>query len=92
LPVVGKSTSSPFGRITIATPSSPLIMSTWYGMVWYGAPPTPCQCVLSLRVVASCFLDRSVTRVSEQHRQAMQSALVQRWVRPCDAGNGKRME
>jgi hypothetical protein len=28
----------------------------WYGMVWYGAPPTPRQCVLSLRVVASCSL------------------------------------
>jgi hypothetical protein len=57
----------------------------WYGMVWYGAPPTPRQCVLSLRVVASC----SVHPVSERHRQAMQSALVRRCVRPCDAGIGK---
>jgi hypothetical protein len=54
-------------------------------MVWYGAPPTPRQCVLSLRVVASC----SVHPVSERHRQALQSALVRRWVRPCDAGIGK---
>ena len=54
-------------------------------MVWYGAPPTPRQCVLSLRVVASC----SVHPVSERHRQAVQSALVRRWVRPCDAGIGK---
>jgi hypothetical protein len=30
----------------------------WY-MVWYGAPPTPRQCVLSLRVVASCSVDPS---------------------------------
>jgi hypothetical protein len=50
-------------------------------MVWYGAPSTPRQCVLSLTVVASC----SVHPVSERHRQAVQSALVRRWVRPCDA-------
>jgi hypothetical protein len=55
--------------------------------IWYGAPPNPRQCVLSPRVVASC----SVHLVSEQHRQAVQSALVRRWVRPCDAGIGKRM-
>jgi hypothetical protein len=54
-------------------------------MVWYGAPPNPRQCVLSLKVVASC----SVHPVSERHRLAVQSALVRRWVRPCDAGIGK---
>jgi hypothetical protein len=37
-----------------------------YGMVWYGSPPTPRQCVLSLRVVASCSV-HPVTRVSVQH-------------------------
>jgi hypothetical protein len=31
----------------------------WYGMVWYGGPPTPRQCVLSLRMVASCSVDPS---------------------------------
>jgi hypothetical protein len=40
----------------------------WYGMV----PLLPRQCVLSLRVVASC----SVHPVSERHRQAVQSALA----------------
>jgi hypothetical protein len=29
----------------------------WYGMVW--CPPNPCQCVLSLRVVASRSVDPS---------------------------------
>jgi hypothetical protein len=58
-------------------------------MVW--CPSYPRQYDLSLRVVASCSV-HPVTRVSKQHRQAMQSALVRRWVRPCDAGNGKRME
>jgi hypothetical protein len=39
-------------------------------MVWYGAPPYPRRCVLSLslRVVASRSVHQ-VTRVSEQHRQ-----------------------
>jgi hypothetical protein len=46
----------------------------WYSMVWYGAPPTPRQCVRSLGVVASC----SVHPVSERHRQAVQSVLVRR--------------
>jgi hypothetical protein len=59
------------------------------GMIWYGASLTPRQCILSLdslRVVAS-YSVHPVTRVSEQHRQAMQImhfALVRRWVRPCD--------
>jgi hypothetical protein len=58
------------------------------GGCWYGAPPTPRHCFLSLRVVASC----SVHPVREQHRQAVQSALVHIWVRNCDAGSGKRAE
>jgi hypothetical protein len=55
-------------------------------MVRYGMVPllAPSVCS-SLRAVASC----SVHPVSEQHRQAVQSALVRRWVRPCDAGIGK---
>jgi hypothetical protein len=40
---------------------SPATGKVWSNMVWYGAPPTPRQCVLSLRVVASC----SVHPVSE---------------------------
>jgi hypothetical protein len=57
----------------------------WYGMVWYGAPSTP----------VSVFCHRGWWRhaasiVSEQHREAVQSALVRKWVRPCDAGIGKR--
>jgi hypothetical protein len=47
-------------------------------MVW--CPSYPRQCLLSLRVVAAC----SVHPVSERHRQALQSALVRRWVRPCE--------
>jgi hypothetical protein len=60
---------------------------TWYWymvcrMVWCPSyPPSVCSVRLSLRVVASC----SVHPVSERHRQAVQSALVRRWVRPCDA-------
>ena len=77
----------PLALPLIAALSGALMSMTTYGMVWYGngAPPTPRQCVLSLRVVASC----SVHPVSERHRQAMQSTLVRRWVRPCDAGIGK---
>jgi hypothetical protein len=36
-----------------------ILISILIGMVWYGAPPTPRQCVLSLRVVASCSVDPS---------------------------------
>jgi hypothetical protein len=39
-------------------------------------------------VFASCS-GHPGTRVSEQHRQAVKSALVRRWVRLCVAGNGK---
>jgi hypothetical protein len=31
-----------------------VLLALWYGMVWYGAPPTPCQCVLSLSQICSC--------------------------------------
>jgi hypothetical protein len=59
------------------------LYSLLYGMVWCPSyPPSVCSVT---RVVASC----SVHPVSERHRQAVQSALVRRWVRPCDAGIGK---
>jgi hypothetical protein len=58
-------------------------------MVWYGAPPTPRQCVLSmpLRAMASCSV-HPVARVKEQHRQAMRSGNA---IRACSEMGSSRL-
>jgi hypothetical protein len=64
-------------------PLSPLSIAKWYGMIWCPSYPPQRR---GFAEGGGVMQRPSGQCLSEQHRQAVQSALVRTWVRPCDAG------